>query len=114
MAPSDRANRAHYRIVFPARARPHLIIQDILLEVLDLSEGGLRFRFGGVVPPEVGNAFEGTIRFPSGDAAPVRGVITRASSRHAAARFELGVPGRVLRREQQAILMRPRGSADRG
>lgn len=56
--------RSYYRIRYPRRERPWLVVDESNFEVLDCSETGLRIQYLGDAPPEPGDTITGTIRFP--------------------------------------------------
>lgn len=71
--------RAHYRVVYPATARPRFREFGVGVEhvVIDCSEKGLRFRNARPPMPRVGSEVEGTIEFPDGEEQRVAGVVVR-------------------------------------
>lgn len=71
--------RAHYRVVYPATARPRFREFGVGVEhvVIDCSEKGLRFRNARPPLPRVGTEVEGTIEFPDGEEQRVEGVVVR-------------------------------------
>lgn len=104
--------RDHYRIPYPADQRPRLVVGLSILEVLDCSEGGLRF-----VPPadaedEGAGEVEGRLRLPGGEELRVRGEVVRSAEGERALRFEgRGIPFRTILRQQVYLRGRLRGSA---
>ena len=71
--------RAHYRVVYPATARPRFREFGVGVEhmVLDCSEKGLRFRSARPPIPAIGSEVEGTIEFPDGEELRVAGIVVR-------------------------------------
>jgi hypothetical protein len=72
------SRRELYRIVYPLAERPVFEAGRFLLEVIDVSEKGMRFEMGPRRLPEVGTELGGTIQFRSGDAVEVQGEVIRA------------------------------------
>jgi hypothetical protein len=103
--------RAHFRIEYPTAARPRLLIQDVLHEVLDLSEQGIRWRVSDAVRPVPGDTISGVIRFRRGDTVSVRGVVLRVNGDEASAHLAEGVPYKVILDEQRFLRERFRGMA---
>ena len=96
--------RQYYRINYPAKARPALMVFDHAFEVLDLSERGIRFKLGDAVAPSAGNEFEGVVRFKQGATAEISGTILRVIDGEVAAALERGVPASLIRSEQRYLL----------
>jgi len=105
--------RMHVRLRYPAAGRPTLILENDALDVLDLSERGLRYRQEHGREPKVGERLEGILRLSRGETLPVRGKVVRVTHSDkpappgvievAAHLTELGVPRRVIMAERQAI-----------
>lgn len=96
--------RRHYRVQYPTTIRPVLATEAAEYEVIDLSEGGLRYKPGANPTPAVGDQVEGTVRFKSGVQAPVRGKVVRHQGAEVALSLEVGVPLRVILDEQRFLL----------
>jgi hypothetical protein len=70
--------RAHYRLAYPERERPRLLLpDDTEVEVVCCSEGGLRFRAPDGPLPEPGARVRGTLHFQHGAAEEVEGIVVR-------------------------------------
>jgi hypothetical protein len=105
--------RKHVRLSYPADHRPSLLLEDDALDVLDLSERGLRYRQDHGPEPKVGAKVEGILRLIRGETLPVRGTVVRVSRPDGPARpgvvevaahlTEAGVPTRVILAERQAL-----------
>ena len=113
---SFEAERRHYRVVYPKQVRPRLLTPEGTFEVLDLSEGGLRF--GGVSaeagdgrppPPAAGDVVVGRVTFARGAAVDVRGRVIRAGQGEVAVELAEGVPFREILEEQRYLLARNYG-----
>ena len=109
--------RRDARLQYSAGPRPKLILDSADLDVLDLSERGLRYRLEGGPEPRIGSQVEGILRLSSGETLPVRGTVVRVTSPSGAARAgawdvairlgDAGVPRRVMVAERLAIGSEP-------
>lgn len=72
------SRRELYRILYPLVERPTFEAGRFLLEVIDVSEKGIRIDIGMRRLPEVGSEMGGTIQFRSGDELEVQGEVIRA------------------------------------
>lgn len=103
----------HARLQYPAAVRPSLILDSGALNVLDLSERGLRYRQDSGPEPPVGAKLEGILRLSSGETLPVRGTVVRVVHSEdpdrpsvievAAYLNDVGIPRRVIIAERQAL-----------
>lgn len=99
--------RAFYRIPFPVWERPRLVIGSQICEVADCSEQGVRYRPSSVSHPQLGAAVSGTLRFPSGTAVPVAGIVVRAGETEVALHLRgEGIPFSIILREQLQLRRR--------
>lgn len=103
--------RGHYRIEYPAAARPRFLVEGQDREVVDLCEQGLRYRGGDDEQRQIGDKVEGIVRFRRGEETRVLGTVVRMIDREVALRLSVGVPLRVVLEEQRYIRERHRGSA---
>lgn len=108
MYPHD---RAHYRISYPAAARPHFLPQyaPTTLPVVDCSETGFRFRAdaGAGALPAPGEQALGRIRFRSGAEVQVVGRVVRVQEDEVAVHLdESTIPFRVVLQEQVFLRQR--------
>lgn len=108
--------RTHARLRYPATVRPSLILDSGSLNVVDLSERGLRFRQEFGPEPSVGATLEGILRLSSGETLPVRGTVVRVvhpagetsgAIEVAAYLNDVGIPRRVIIAERQALQASP-------
>jgi hypothetical protein len=104
MAPNF--DRAFYRLVYPLTARPRLRLGPHPLEVLDLSEEGVRLLWNPALQLVVGEGFEGTIDLPSGPSLPIEGMVLWVDLPRIGARLIQGVPFSVMLEEQRYIQRR--------
>jgi hypothetical protein len=72
------SRRQDYRIVYPVIERPTFEVTRALMEVVDLSERGIRYEIGTRRPPIVGDEIRGRIIFRRGDEIEVKGSVIRA------------------------------------
>ncbi len=101
--------RSVYRIEYPERERPGLKLASALVQVLDCSEEGLRFKLpDGLVLPELDATIEGRIRFKRhSEEVPVRGTVVRCVGREVAIRLAPpGIPRSLLFSEQRFLSTR--------
>lgn len=101
-----RHEREHYRIQYPAAARPRLVANGVTYDVLDLSEGGIRVLVPeGEPAPGLDAELSGVLRFRRDDEIVVmRGRVLRVEDRHVAIRLEVGLGFRVVLDEQRYLL----------
>jgi len=97
------SRRAFYRLQYPTSARPKLLIEGYTFDVLDLSEGGLRFHTGPHPAPEVGTTFRGTVRVRRGDMIHTHGDVLRVDHSEVAARLVVGIPFQTIMEEQRFV-----------
>ena len=98
--------RAFYRLVYPLTARPRLRVGPYPLEVIDLSEEGIRVLQNPALQLVVGEGFEGTIDLPSGPSLPIEGMVLWVDPPRIGARLIQGVPFSVMLEEQRYIQRR--------
>jgi len=97
--------RGHFRVDYPLKYRPSLVVGDRALRVIDCSESGLQY----IVPesdpvPEIGDTIAGTLRFRGGEEVEIEGVLAWLKDRRAAVRFEgLQIPFSSILREQHYL-----------
>lgn len=99
--------RAHYRLAYPVMERPHLLLEDAGLEVVDCSEKGLRFRAPDGPVPEPGTHVQGTLVFRHGATEEVEGAVVRIQDGEVAVHLtERGVPFSRIWAEQRWLRSR--------
>lgn len=93
--------RSAYRIPYPFIESPRLIVGMQVLQVVDCSERGLRFRAPGPELPELGTRLRGRLRFPRGAEVGIEGTVVRIMDDEVALYLsDPGVPFRVILQEQ--------------
>jgi hypothetical protein len=105
--------RLHVRLRYEGVTHPSLILEAGSLNVLDLSERGLRYRQESGPEPALGAKLEGILRLSSGETLPVRGTVVRVMRparpedpsviEVAAHLTDVGIPSRVILAERRAI-----------
>ena len=105
--------RMHVRLRYPPAVRPSLILESGALNVLDLSERGLRYSQDAGPEPAIGAKLEGILRLSSGETLPVRGTVVRVFHPDspdrpglievAAYLNDVGIPRRVIIAERQVL-----------
>ncbi len=108
---TDVARRLHVRVYYPAERRPSLLLDTGSLEVVDLSERGLRFTQYSGPEPRVGARIEGILRLGR-ESLPVRGRVVRVAAvdpgnggavEVGAYLSDLAIPRRVIIAERQGL-----------
>lgn len=91
----DATTRLHPRLSFAGRVAPRLETEAESYEILDLSQGGVRFRMperpgNAERPVTIGDILRATIRFPADRAVTIAGRVLRIAGNEAAVRLEDG------------------------
>jgi len=98
---SERRN--YYRVVYGPGKRPLLSVGDMEFEILDITEGGIRF-LGGQdmnLPP----SFEGTIAFLSGAALRIKGRIEWIQNGETGISLYKHLPSAIIQKERQYTIL---------
>lgn len=105
---TDRADRVHYRIRYPRRARPILVTEGAVATVIDCSEFGLSYEAPVGAPVTVpGDPFHGVIRFLDGDEARVEGEVLRVIGRRRVIHLVgVSIPFGIILSEQRYLKRR--------
>jgi hypothetical protein len=84
--------RLHPRLSFAGRAAPRLETGEESYEIVDLSQGGVRFRMPAAAERAVtiGDILRATIRFPADRTVTVAGRVLRVAGNEAAVSLEAG------------------------
>lgn len=75
--PFQHSRRAVYRVVYPVRERPTLVVGSESFSIIDCSELGLRYQVPDLHRPNVGGTVAGRVRFRRGVEIPVNGEVVR-------------------------------------
>jgi hypothetical protein len=108
---SNANERQHYRIQYPVAARPHITIEGRSFEVIDLSEGGVRFRTEDTPSFAMADEVSGRVRFRRTEAVHVKGAVVRLGGREVALKLDVAIPLRVIIEEQRYLREQHRGKA---
>ena len=114
MAPtySGEERRRHYRIRYPVMRRPLVDVWGQRYEVIDMSEGGVRFQCPDPQSVAPGQPVQAVITFDDTGKADVEGTVVRVERRRVALQFTVGIPYSRIVREQLHLLsqsaVRPR------
>ena len=96
--------RRHYRIHYPMMRRPWVDVWGQRLEVIDVSEGGVRFQCPDSQGVSAGEAVQAVITFDDQGSVDVEGIVVRVERRRVALRLTVGVPYARVVREQLRLL----------
>jgi hypothetical protein len=98
------AEREHYRVVYPLKARPRIVIDGKEYAVVDCSEGGVRYEAKVDAAPDIGAPVVGRIRFRRGTELDVFGRIVRFENGAVALRLDRpGIPMAIILDEQRYL-----------
>lgn len=96
--------RSVYRIVYPERERPQLLLPTGTVHVLDCSEAGLRYLDPTGRTPTLGTVVAGRVRFATGDEIDVRGRVVRIGEQDVALKLDApGIPFARIFDEQRRL-----------
>jgi hypothetical protein len=97
------STREHFRVQYPTAARPKVVLEGLTYDVVDLSEGGIKFSVGKHPLLPVNKEFSATVRFQRGEVIDITGRVLRTADRHVAARLSSGIPFKVILEEQRYL-----------
>jgi hypothetical protein len=108
--------REHYRIHYPPSERPLISVNATTHEILDLSEGGVRFAVPRSFRPPIGAVLKGSIRFRNNKVCKVEGTVLRLNEQdgHCTLQFAEGVPLPIIMEEQRYLLKKYPNRANDG
>lgn len=96
-------DRSHYRIEYPRRERPTLVMGGMEFSVVDCSENGLRFMNPGLAFQR-DDPVAGAVQFRDRVEVPVSGRVVRVQEGHVALCLDgTGVPFPVILSEQRYL-----------
>ena len=96
--------REHFRVTYPLKYRPTVLLGGKAYGVIDISERGIRFggaRSGAFV---VGQPVDCTIRFVDGDVLDLHGKIVRVAGATAAIHLTDSIPLKKVRSEDSYLI----------
>lgn len=106
MAPDYRGEerRRHYRIHYPIMRRPSVDVWGRRYEVIDVSEGGVRFSCPDPEGVTAGQPVQAVITFDDADRTDIEGRVVRVERRRVALELTVGIPYSRIVREQLHLL----------
>ena len=106
MAPmySGEERRRYYRVRYPIMRRPSVDVWGQRYEVIDVSEGGVRFQCPDPQSVPAGQPVQAVITFDDRGTADVEGTVVRVEPRRVALQLTVGVPYTRIVREQLHLL----------
>ena len=99
--------RSHYRVNYPASARPALLLDGHAYTILDLSETSLKYEHAGNDKPAAGKTVSATIVFADQQTLDVEGSVLRISGTEVIVRLDDGIPFARIMSEQRRFLKLP-------
>lgn len=99
-----RDRRAHFRIVYPSKARPSLTIGEESFPVVDLCERGIRFMKKDNTPLPLGQVLKATITFAHKRTMELVGEILRVQGNDAVIFLATPIPPGAILEEQRYLL----------
>ncbi len=98
--------RSLFRIRYPLRERPSLVVDGVAHEVVDCCEGGIRF-VGGRESWATGSTLEGLLTLRGGSTVAVRGRVLRVQEGEVAVALDSpGIPFAAILEEQRYLRSR--------
>jgi hypothetical protein len=92
--------RKEYRVRYPITDRPRLRLDSEEFEVINLSEGGLKFHFQDPLRFVPWPTLQGTLVFADGETKPVQGSVLRTEQDGLAVELSSKIPYRRIVQEQ--------------
>ena len=104
---SNSSERQFYRLDFPPKERPQLIIGTQSMPIVECSEGGLRYEPAAGHRPEIGEQIAGVVRFRRAGDFEVTGTVSRTQGSNIVLVFERpGLPYAAIMQEQRFLMQR--------
>ncbi len=105
MSQDEEQRRAHFRLRYPEKDRPHLRRGAEAFVVTELSEGGMRLHLSDPRGPWQGPArIEGQLQLASGDALAVSGDFLREADGEVVFQLQHGVDLHAMLEEQKFLV----------
>ena len=98
--------REYYRVEYPLNDRPALLSMDDEFEVVDISEGGLKFKVGVSEHFAVGDELGGTIKFSDNHTFDCKGKIIRIDDDNVAINYAHHLPLERVRSEHLLLIQK--------
>lgn len=97
--------RAHFRLQYPVASRPKITIRNETLDIIDISEMGVRFGVRNASTWKgLTEVMQATITFADGEKVAVLGKILRVSADQIVLHLTRGIPYAKIMSEQRRIL----------
>lgn len=102
--------REHFRLEYPPMERPLVLIDGKAYEILNLSEGGIKFACGSDYKP-ANSKFRAMVKFRDGKTCNIAGVILRLEHEHGTCvvRLSHGIPLPKMMEEQRLLIQKMKG-----
>jgi hypothetical protein len=103
--------RDHYRLEYPVTDRPTVLVNGLQFEVIDASEGGLKFNCKFSFAPAKDSPFKGTIFFRDGKSFDIQGTVIRydKTNDHCIVQLTKGIPLAKMIEEQLLLIRKYKG-----
>ncbi|MEQ8224416.1 MAG: PilZ domain-containing protein [Candidatus Eremiobacterota bacterium] len=105
---SGEQRRRFYRIKYPLIERPEIILDNRSYQVIDISEGGVKF-FSPVTTFKVGDYIKGSIKFHDGEVMPVEGHVLRLQNKRVIILLDRKIPLQRILKEQRYLIKKYAG-----
>jgi hypothetical protein len=101
------SERQFYRLDFPPKERPGFVVGELVMPVVEVSEGGMRYEPVSGHRPEIGEQVDGVVRFRQAGDVEVRGTVSRWQGSTVVVIFERpGLPYAAIMQEQRFLMRR--------
>lgn len=98
--------RQYYRLKYPKKARPVMLVEDQLFQVCETSEKGLRVIMSNIASLYRGLRLSGTVRLHSNQEVDIEGSILRFDNDEVVVQLDKGLSFRDMVSEQRHIRQR--------
>ena len=98
--------REYYRVEYPLNERPALLSMDDEFEVVDISEGGLKFKVDSNINLSVGDELGGTIKFSDNYTFVCKGKVIRIDDGKVAINYTHNLPLERVRLEHLLLIQK--------
>ncbi len=105
---SGEQRRRFYRIKYPFIERPELTLDNKSYQVIDISEGGVKF-FSPVTTFKVDEYIKGSIKFHDGEIISVEGHVLRLQNKRVIILLDRGIPLQRILKEQRFLIKKYAG-----
>lgn len=101
--------REYYRVEYPMNDRPALLSRDDEFEIIDISEGGLKFKKDSNTDFSVGDVLGGTIKFSDNYFFKCMGKVVRIDDDNVAINHTHHLPLERIRAEHLLLIQKYNG-----